>query len=171
MDHSIRRLFRTMMIEATIAAGLLMGVTACHAGSSGSGGGKLDACSLVSAAEAGKILGAKVTVHPTDTSGLGPGAASLCGYTTGRVLGGFLLRVAPGAQYTDLKEGEPGPKLTFADVKGLGKAAYLTETRGYFMLNVLGHGTYIMITIDRGPNAANIAQAEKLARVALGHLK
>jgi hypothetical protein len=38
-------------------------------------------------------------------------------------------------------------------------------------LHVSGHGTDVMININRKANAAKVVQAEQPARVALAHLK
>lgn len=142
-----------------------------------------DACALVPAAAAGKILGAKVAPHPMDTSAAGPGAASMCRYSTGHIGGGFML-LAGRVHYTSaakevaerkqeaVADVPPGvPKPVFADVKGLGDAAYLVESSGYFQLHVLDHDTVVVINMNRNADAGAVAQAEKLARVALAHLK
>lgn len=167
-----------MRIRTTILAGVValaaVGVQAAS---------RPDACALIPPAAAGNILGAKVTAHAMDTSAAGPGAASMCRYSTGRVGGGFLL-LAGRVHYTNaaqevaqrkkeaVSDVPPGVgKPAFADVKGLGEAAYLAESPGYFQLHVLNRGTVIVINMNRDATAANVTQAERLARVALAHLK
>lgn len=63
------------------------------------------------------------------------------------------------------------PKPTFEDVKGLGEAAYLAKSRGFFPLHVLQRGSVIVINMNREADARAVGQAESLARVALGKLK
>lgn len=160
---------------------LMLATTACHAG-----GGKIDACKLVSAAEAGKILGTQVTIKPQDTSLAGPDAGSICHYLTGSLHGGFTLGVA----HTPYKNGDAATELadrkkemlddyassgmakpTFTDVNGLGEAATLLKAQDSFQLHVLAHHTVMGIVMIRKASPEAVAQAEKLARVALGNLK
>lgn len=142
-----------------------------------------DACTLIPAAAASKVLGTKVAAHAMDTSLAGPNAASMCRYSTGRIGGGFML-LAGRVHYTDaarevaerkkeaLSDAPAGTrKPTFRDVKGLGEAAYLAESSGYFQLHVLQRGTVVVVNMNRGADSRAVAQAEKLARVALGNLK
>lgn len=144
--------------------------------------GKIDACKLISAAEAQKILGTAVKVKPVDTSAAGPDAASMCSYQTGRVRGGFML-LAGRAKYgnaaaevtrrekeavSDIPPGIPTP--TFAGVQGLGEAAYLAKTSSSLELHVLQHGVVIVVTVVRKPDAATIKECEAVARVVLTHL-
>lgn len=144
--------------------------------------GKLEACKLISAADAGKILGTPVTVKPIDTSAAGPDAASMCSYQTGHVGGGFSL-LAGRAHYSDAtaevarrkKEAVSGippgiPTPTFTDVPGLGQAAYLAKTSSSLELNVLQGGAVLVVTFVGKPDEATIEKSEKLARVALAGL-
>lgn len=146
------------------------------------GAGKIDACKLISAAAAAKVLGTAVTVKPIDTSAAGPDAASMCSYQTGHVAGGFSL-LAGRVAYKDaaaevahrkkeaVSDVPPGiPTPTFTDVKGLGEAAYLAKTSSSLELHVLQHGAVIVITVVRKPDDATTKECERLARVALAHL-
>lgn len=143
---------------------------------------KIDACKLLSAAEAGKVLGATVKVKPVDTSAAGPDAASMCSYQTGRVRDGFMLLVGR-AKYGDaaaevarrekeaVSDVPPGiPTPTFTDVHGLGEAAYLAKTSASLELQVLQHGVVIVITVVKKPDDASIKECERVARVVLANL-
>ncbi len=157
---------------------LIFTVTACSAGSS-----KIEACKLVSATAAGRILGTRVTVKAVDTAVAGSDVATICNYNTGSVHGGFML-IAGRIHYTDAAaevayqektattDIPPGTgKLTFSftAVKGLGEAAYLAKMRGSFQLHVLAHGMAIVIAMDASPKA--VARSKQLARIALGNIK
>lgn len=165
------------------AVAVILTAAACQADKAAADGGKIDACKLVSAAEAGRILGVDVTVKPIDTSAAAPDAASLCSYQTGKVGGGFML-LAGRVHYTDAaaevasrkKEelsGVPAdiPKPEFTDVPGLGEAAYLAKTPESLELHVLDHGAVIVVTVSRKPDDATVAQTEQVARAALGNLQ
>jgi hypothetical protein len=170
--------YRTLTGAITLGLTLSFIATASYASS-----GKIDACKLVSVAAAGKILDTKVTtVKPVDTSAAEPDAASICNYETGRIHGGFIL-IAGRIRYTDAaaevayqektasSDVPPGMDYqpTFADIKGLGEAAYIVKARGSFQLHVLAHGTEIVIGMDVSPKT--VAQSKQLARIALGNLK
>ena len=165
------------------AAALILTTVGCRAEKAAADGGKIDACKLVSAAEAGQILGVDVTVKPIDTSAAGPDAASLCSYQTGRVGGGFML-LAGRVKYSDaaaevasrkkkaLEDVSAGiPKPEFADVDGLGEAAYLSKIPQSFQLHVLDHGVVIVVTMNREPDDAAVTRSQQVARVALGNLE
>jgi hypothetical protein len=182
MQRLYPRIARVTSLWAMVVTGLPLGITACHA-TGGGRGGHIEACSLISAAEAGKVLGASVTVTPQDTSLAGSSAASICHYRPRQKGGGFML-LAGRVHYTSaarevaerkreaLSDTPPGVgKPTFEDVKGLGDAAYLARSSGFFQLHVLKHGAVVVINMNRAPDGAGVAQAEQLARVALGHLK
>ena len=169
----------TARIAVAVIATLVTG--AAYAGS----GGKIDACTLVSATAAGRILGTRVTVKAVDTSAAGPDAASMCDYETGRIHGGFML-IAGRIHYTNAAaevayqkktatNDVPPPgidyKPTFVDVKGLGEAAYLLKVHGSFQLHVLNHGTAVIIAMLQNASPKLLAQSEQLARIALGNLK
>lgn len=171
--------------RAVAFACLALAATACSAGQSQ---GRPDACALIGADAAGKVLGTRVTVKPQDTSLAGPDAASMCHYLTGSARGSFTLLAAripykngdAAAELADRKKqilsdwnsGSSGlAKPTFTDVDGLGEAATLLKAQGFFELHVLAHGAVVVITMTRAANAETVAQAEKLARIALGKLE
>jgi hypothetical protein len=167
-------------LTGAIALGLTLSI---NPAASYAGSGRIDACKLVSATAAGRILGARVTVKPIHPVGAGPDAASMCDYDTGSLRGGFML-IAGRIQYTDaaaevayqekMATGDVPPGMdqpTFADVKSLGEAAYLLKAGGYFQLHVLAHGTAIVISMLRDTRPKALAQSKKLARIALGNLK
>ncbi len=162
---------------------IALGLTLTFAAASYAGSGKIDACKLVSATAAGRVLGTRVTVKAVDTSAAGSGAASICNYNTGSLHGGFML-LAGRIHYTDAAaevayqkqtatlDVPPGmAKPSFADVKGLGEAAYLLKARGSFQLHVLAHGTAIVISMLHDASPKALVQSKRLARIALGNLK
>jgi len=149
---------------------------------SGVGTGKIEACKLISATAAGKILGTTVTVKPVETSAAGSDAASMCSYQTGQVRGGFML-LAGRVKYSDaatevaarkkeaVSDLPPGiPTPTFTDVHGLGEAAYLEKTPASVELHVLQHGVVVVITFVRKADQTVVRQCEQLARIALGNV-
>ncbi len=167
-------------VTGAIALGLTLSFTAAP---SYAGSGRIDACTLVSATAAGRILGTRVTVKAVDTSAAGPGAASICDYDTGSLHGGFML-IAGRIHYTNAAAevayqkktaaGDVPPgmaKPTFTDVKGLGEAAYLLKAAGSFQLHVLAHGAGVVISMLQDASPKTLAQSKKLARIALGNLK
>lgn len=158
-------------------------LAACSSGKTAVEARQIDACDLVSAAEAQEVLGTEVTTKPTDTSAAGPDAASMCSYQTGQVGGGFML-LAGRVRYddasaevanrkkeevSDVPEGIPTP--TFTDVSDLGEAAYLAETPQSLELHVLDHGAAIVLTMTRKPDAAAESLAERLAHFAVRRLE
>lgn len=153
------------------AVAVILTAAACQADKAAADGGKIDACKLVSAAEAGRILGVDVTVKPIDTSAAAPDAASLCSYQTGKVGGGFML-LAGRVHYTDAAaEVASRKKEELSGVPGLGEAAYLAKTPESLELHVLDHGAVIVVTVSRKPDDATVAQTEQVARAALGNLQ
>jgi len=166
---------RRIVIVAAIAAGFAAN---CHAASA-----NIDACQLISAAQASRILGTTITVHAMDTSAAGPGAGSMCRFGGSGIGGGFML-IAARVHYTNaatevtrrekdaLSDTPPGlPTPRFTDIKGLGDAAYLAKTSAYFQLHVLAHGAVIVINRNVTASAKSVEQAKQLARVALKRLK
>lgn len=133
-------------------------------------------CKLIPAATAAKILGGtKATTQLMSKAG--PDSAGMCNYSIDQGDNGFMLRVVYGA-YTNVKQevvsvkgnlSSHWTKATFKDVKGLGDAAILSTTP--FTLNVFANGNYIMFNPDFPASPANTAKVEKLARVALAHLR
>lgn len=161
---------------------LIPALSACHSEKAAADQATIDACTLVSAGEATKVLGVEVTIKPVDTSGAGPDAASICHYQTNQVGGGFTLLAGrvqytdPAAEMADRKKAEvsdlpPGiPTPTFSDVTGLGESAYLAETPESVELHVLDHGVVIVVTLVGKPDAAAEDLAERLGRVAVQNL-
>ena len=169
--------YRALTLSTAVGLTLVLAVTACFAS-----GSKIDACKLVSATEASRVFGTRVTVKAVDTSAAGSGAASICNYNTGSLHGGFML-LAGRIHYTDAAaevayqkqaatlDIPPGmAKPSFTDVNGLGEAAYLLKTQGSFQLHVLAHGTAIVISMIHDANAKSVSQARALAAIALQHL-
>jgi hypothetical protein len=175
-ETSMSKFFRhRIAIVAAIAAGF---TATCHAA-----GANIDACQLIGAAQASRILGTTITVHAMDTSAAGSGAGSMCRFGDSGIGGGFML-IAARVHYTNAttevarreKEARsdtpPGiPTPSFTDIKGLGDAAYLAKTSAYFQLHVLAHGTVIVINRNIAASAKSVEQAEQLARIALTRLK
>lgn len=172
LKFSLRRI-------AIVLAGITSGfAVTCHAG-----GTNIDTCQLISAAQASKILGTKITVHAVNTSTAGPGAGMMCRYAGGGIGGGFML-LAARVHYTNaamevarrekeaLSHIPPGiPTPSFKNISGLGDAAYLAITPAYFQLNVLAHGTAIVINRNVAANTKSVNEAKHLARIALKRLK
>ena len=182
--HAPIRTCRAALAGLLAAATLILTTVGCRAdGPATAGGGKLDACRLVSAAEAGEILGVDVTVKPNDTSAAGPDAASLCSYQTGRIGGGFMLLAArvryadaaaevasrKQAALEDVPEGMTKPE--FSDIEGLGEAAYVSRTPESFQLHVLDHGVVIVVNMNRAPDDAAVTLSRRIARVALENVE
>jgi hypothetical protein len=181
---------------AIVAAGAMGFVAACssnnsssNAGNSASSsaaasaGGKIDACKLVSADQAGKILGTKITIRAIDTSAAGPDAASMCNYAGQAIGSGFML-IAAHIGYSDaavevasqkkeaVADVQPTlPKPSFSDIQGLGDAAYLYKTPGSFQLHVLAHGDAIVINRNVNASAKAVDQAKQIAKTALSNLE
>ncbi len=166
---------RRIAIVAAIATGFS---ATCHAA-----GTNIDACQLISVAQASRILGTTITVHAMDTSAAGPGAGSMCRFGGSGIGDGFML-IAGRVHYTNaaaevarrekeaLSDTPPGiPTPSFTDIKGLGDAAYLAKTSAYFQLHVLAHGAAIVINRNVTASAKSVEQTEQLARVALKRLK
>lgn len=143
----------------------------------------LGACKLISADQASKILGRKVSAHAMDTSASRRNAGSMCRYAGKGIGSGFML-IAGHVDYTDavkevarrqreaLSDVPPGlPKPSFTRVAGLGDAAYLAEASGYFQLHVLAHGSVIVINRNMAAGAKAVEQAKEIARAALARLK
>jgi len=166
---------RRIAIVAAVSAGF---AAPCHAA-----GANIDPCQLISAAQASRILGTKITVHAMDTSVAGSGAGSMCRFVGSGMGGGFML-IAARVNYSNataevarrekeaLSDTPPGiPTPSFTDVKGLGDAAYLAKTSAYFQLHVLAQGAVIVINRNVAASAKSVEQTEQLARIALTHLK
>ena len=178
---------------AIVAAGAMGLVAACSgsnsntasnsAGSAAGAGGRIDACKLISADQAGRILGTTITVRAIDTSAAGPNAASMCNYAAPGIGGGFMLLAAhigysdAAAEVASQKKQEAAdvpptlPKPSFSDVQGLGDAAYLYKTPGNFQLHVLAHGAAIVVNRNVDASARAVDQARRIARIALANLR
>ena len=153
------------------------------ANNSQAGSGKIDACKLISASQASHILSSKIKARTIDTSAAGPNAPSMCSYISRHISDGFMLiaghikysnatREVKAQQKIAASHIPPGiPKPTFANVKGIGDAAYLYKTPGSFQLHVLAHGYSIVINRNIAASTKVISQAKQLARVALKRLK
>ena len=162
---------RIAIAAAAIAAGF---AATCHAA-----GTNIDACQLISAARASKILGTKITPHAVNTSAAG----AMCRFAGSGIGDGFML-IAAHVHYSNaatevarrekeaLSDTPPGiPVPSFSNIKGLGDAAYLAKTSAYFQLHVLAHGSVIVINRNVAASTKSVEQAKQLARVALTQLK
>ncbi|MEJ2566914.1 MAG: hypothetical protein P8173_00065 [Gammaproteobacteria bacterium] len=167
---------RRWITIAAAVAGLGL-VAVCRAGAN------MDACQLISAAQASKILGSAITSHPVNTSAAGPGAGSMCGFAGKGTGSGFML-ITGRIHYTNaaqevarrkkeaLSDIPPGiPKPSFVNVTGLGDAAYLAKTSAYFQLHVLDHGNVIVINRNTTANTKTVREAKEIARAVLAHLQ
>lgn len=151
-------------------------------------GEKIDACSLISAAQAGKVLGTKMNQKKIHTYNENePGVGSLCNYSGGGIHGGFMLK-AIEIKYTSAekeitseqnsaKEHEKKksyrnmPKTRFESVSDLGDGAYIESMgKNFFELNVLFHGMGISIIRNVKMTAETKRQSMRLAKIALRHL-
>ena len=143
----------------------------------------LDACRLISPARAGRILGTTITLHPVDTSAAGEDAGSMCRYAGKKPGSGFTL-IAARIRYGDAADEvarqqnaaranlPPGfPKPSFSNISGLGEAAYLSISSGYFQLHVLSGGNSIVINRNADANAKSVAQARQIAQAVLERIK
>lgn len=142
-----------------------------------------DACALIAPAQASHILGTAVTAHKVDTHLAGPGAASMCNYSTGHMNSGFMLLAAhlkvPDLAHEVASEKKRihdesvkmlkiAPKIS--DVGGLGDAAFLVDSGGFLQLHVFAHGDKIVINRNARATKKVVAETEQLARAALGGL-
>lgn len=165
-----------------LLAAMAVSSVACS-GPSGSGGGPLDACTLIGPQRAGAILGKTVTtkhVGPTPAKASDP---SECVYMTGGINGGFLLLVARTGFHDAQDEARsqmavsgkeqmpPGiSALRARMVDGPGEAAYLVTSSAFTQLHVFDHGVRLLVSINQSPSPTVRAHAHKLAEAALDHL-
>jgi hypothetical protein len=191
---AIRFALRPNVLCAIAASLLLAAAPACQsygsksagseaAGSEKASGSQIDACSLLSAEQAGAALGVSMTQKAVDTSTAGPDAATMCHYSSPSFSQGYMLlaswlKVSDLAKEVDSQKTEirqdfqkhinVTPKIV--DVSDLGDAAFLVEMDGDLQLHAFAKGA--VIVVDRNVNATpeNIAQVEKFARAALSHL-
>jgi len=147
-------------------------------------GSQPDACTLIDPAQAGRILGHPVAVHPVDTKLAGPGAASMCNYSSGHMRGGFML-LAARLSVTDLANEMASEKKEIrdesmkalnitpkiSDMSGLGDAAFLVDSGGFLQLHVFVHGNKIVINRNTKATPKVVDETEQLARAALARLK
>lgn len=164
-------------------AALVLTATACSYGSA-SGGGALNACSLISAQRAGTILGASVTSKPVGPKPTSASDGSECVYSTGSVGGGFMLIAArPGfsdakaeaqSQMETARKDQPPPGVPGIKVKttnGPGEAAWLGTSSVSTQLHVLDHGVSLVVAINHPDSPKVRAQARKLAQAALNSVR
>jgi len=191
---AIRLTLRPNVLCAIAASLLLAAAPACQtsgsktAGSQAAGGEKaagsqIDACSLLSAQQAGAVIGASATRKPVDTSAAGPDAATMCHYSSPSFPQGYLLlaswlKVSDVAKEVDSQKTEirqdmqqhlnVTPKIV--DVKDMGNAAFLVEMDGALQLHAFAKGAVIVVSRNVSATAENVAQLEAFARAALSHL-
>ena len=190
----IRLCCRPNFLCALAAALLLAATPACQssgsksaesksAGSEKAAGAQIDACSLLSAQEAGAVLGVPMTQKAVDTSAAGPDAATMCHFSSTSSRQGYMLlaswlKVSDLAQEVESQKNEirkdmqehinVTPKIE--DVSGLGDAAFLVEMTGDVQLHAFAKGAVIVVSRNVDATPENVAQLEKFARAALGHL-
>jgi len=144
---------------------------------------QLNACSLISAAQASHVIGTTVTARAVDTSAAGPDAASMCHYSTGKVRSGFMLLAAhlkvadlTGEMASEKKristEMAKMLKITpkISDVTALGDGAFLVESSVSLQLHVFAHGNKLVLTRNGQATKKVIDETKQLARTALNHL-
>ena len=191
---TIRLTLRPNVLCAIAACLLLAAAVACQtsgsksagseaAGSAKAAGSQIDACSLLSAEQAGAVLGVSITRKPVDTSAAGPDAATMCHYSSTSFPQGYML-LASWLKVSDLaKEVESQkseirqdmqqhlnvtPKIV--GVKDMGDAAFLVEMDGALQLHAFAKGAVIVASRNVNATAENVAQLETFARAALSHL-
>lgn len=166
-------MFKKTAFQFLFVVAALGMTTWCYAGD-----GNIDACKLISAADASRILGVKLKVKKVGNSDI----SSMCNYSGGGLHGGFML-IAARLHYKSAKQEvtrqekavgsstPPGlPKPHVEPVSGLGEGAFIYEMGGTFQLHVLSHGASIVIGRNTPRNPTTLSQAEKLARLALKKL-
>lgn len=153
------------------------------AASQNAAGSRIDACSLLSAQQAGAVLGVSVTRKPVDTSAAGPGAASMCNYSSASLPQSYML-LASRLKVSDLakevasqkaeisKDMQQNIHMTpkFADVKDVGDAAFLVEFAGTMQLHAFAKQAVIVVNRNVNATPENVAQLENFARAAVAHL-
>lgn len=99
-------------------------------------------------------------------------STALCDYSTGHMGSGFMLKIHAipykdaAAELASQKKSNAADwpssmgKLSFTDVKGLGEAATVFKAERLTELEVLAHGSSIVITMHRRPDNKAVAQAE-----------
>jgi hypothetical protein len=175
---------QTRLLGQIVRAGLAIAIAGMTMLRAHAAGPQPDACSLIDAAQASKILSIPITVHPVDTSAAGPGAASMCRYSSGHIMGGFMVLAAHLAAPNLAREVasekqrissdtnpimKTAPKIT--DVAGLGDAAFLVDAGSFLQLHVFAHGNKLVVNRTARATKEVIDQTEQLARVALGRLQ
>lgn len=152
---------------------------ACSGSDAASGSGAIDACTLIDSAQAGKVLNTTIAVKPVDTSAVSPGAVSVCNYQATHMDDSFMVIAGPlkyqraGAEMARRKQSmvsdvPPGvPRPVFTVVQGLGDAAVLAQSPGYFQLHVLANGKVLVINRNHSSDDVAVKQVEALARLAL----
>lgn len=147
-------------------------------------GNQPDACMLIDPAQAGRILGHPITVHPVDTKLASSGAASMCNYSSGHMRGGFML-LAAHLSVTDLAREMASEKKEIrdesikalnitpkiSDVSGLGAAAFLVDSGGFLQLHIFAHGNKLVLNRNAKATPKVVNETEQLARAALARLK
>ena len=167
-------------VAALAAATVLtLATISCSGSDAASGSGALDACTLIDPVQAGKVLDTTIRVKPVDTSAAGPGAASMCNYQAAQMGDSFMV-IAGHIRYSDaarqmaerkreILDGYPSDmaKPLLVDVPGLGDAAVLARSPGYFQLHVLANGKVLVINRNHAADDVAVKQVEELARLAL----
>lgn len=145
---------------------------------------QLNACSLIGVAQASHITGSTITARAVNTSAAGPGAASMCHYSTGQVRGSFMLQVAH-LKVADvaremasekrristemMKMLKMTPKIS--DVSGLGDGAFLVDSNGSLQLHIFANGNKLVLTRNGRATKKAIDEIKQLAQLALSRLK
>jgi hypothetical protein len=193
-SNAIRLTLRPNVLCAIAASLLLAAAPACQSSGSKSAGSEsagsqkaaasqIDACSLLSAQQAGAVVGVSMSQKPVDTSAVGPDAATMCSYSSTSLPQGYMLlagwlKVSDLAKEVDSQKAEirqsfqqhlnVTPKIV--DVKDLGDAAFLVSMDGALQLHAFAKGAVIVVNRNVSATPENIAQLEKFTRAALNNL-
>ena len=127
----------------------------------------LDACSLVTNAEAAAILGKPVDPGAPPE----PGASSCLFTTSGLSLDSIEISITTGSSFDPNKKSIPG--LTITPVSGIGDAAYFVSMgAGHVVLNFKkGSNTFTSSVLLKGASDAKLMDGEKsLAMTMLGRV-
>lgn len=187
--YATRHTLRPNVLCAIAASLLLAAAPACQTsgskspGSEKAAGSQIDACSLLSAKQAGAVLGASVTRKLVDTSAAGPDAATMCHYSSASSPQGYLmlaswLKVSDLAKEVNSQKAEISKSMQqhlnvtpkIVDVKDMGDAAFLVEMDGALQLHAFAKDAVIVVNRNVSASAENVAQLETFARAALSHL-
>lgn len=128
---------------------------------------QLDACSLVTAAEAAAVLGKPVDAGSVPT----PGARSCIFPDSAKAIDSVEISITTGSKFDPTQKSIPG--LTITQVSGIGDAAYYVNGGvGFLVLNVRkGQVTFSTSVLLKGASTETVMAGEKtLALAVLGRI-